>query len=442
MQAPGEPSASPPPRRPAGARAERARKAGSAQLNVIPVDAMRLFVHWFVPADQLRRALTQVRGERAGARLRLRILDARPGGRSGLADEPRQEFAAGGGWHEGFVTLDRPGGSIVAALGIQDGRGAFSALLTSLVVTLPDPAATPAPVAAAPAKEQSIPQLKTARGMPGVSVARSRRGGNEPSMSRILARFVEPETPPPAASQAKHAPAPEMIASGERSEPVARETEATDQSAEITRVEIEPAPDTVTQAGAAADDDAKPAETPATAAEAADADARADAAPAGETHPEPATSPDAPEHFASFFDHPAEGESAFLRARLVVSGRLGAGHRLRIGGEEITARPGGAFSYQKQLEGAPLAWAFLSQAAAMDADAGAPSLEVIAADASADVPLAMRVSIEIEGRLASPAHRFLLPPGIEADASGRFSFIRPLPAGAWFLPQLVLTAEA
>ncbi|MGH8020759.1 MAG: DUF4912 domain-containing protein [Opitutaceae bacterium] len=464
MQAHGEHSASTPPTRSAAVATERARKAGSAQLNVIPVDAMRLFVHWFVPAEQLRRALTQVKGERAGARLRLRILDVRGGEHPDLDDEPRQDFAAGGGWHEGFITLNRPGGSIVVALGIQDGLGVFSALLTSLIVTLPDPAVAPAPAAPAHAREQVVPQLKPARGGHGIPAVRSRRGGNEPSMGRILARFTEPEKTSPTASPQSVRPAaeakPETTAAA--SEPVietmrqktpsasastgppstavppAAESAVTPTAADLptpyaTVAEIDGAPTPT-----AADDRAGSSEAIAASSPEFEKTDPESVSTEGERGPSSAA-PEAPERFASFFGPSSAGASAFLHARLVVGGRLAPGYRLRIGGEEIATNPGGGFSYQKQLEGAPLAWAFLQQAAAMDEDASVPSLEVIAAEAEAEAPLAMSVSIEIEGQLESASHRFLLPPGIETDASGRFSFIRPLPAGAWFLPQLVLT---
>jgi hypothetical protein len=504
MQGPGDQTA--PPQRPAGATADRARRVGSAQLNVVPVDSMRLFVHWFVPAEQLRHALTQVRGEGAGARLRLRILDVLPGGQAALASEPRQELAAGGGWHEGFITLDRPGGSIVAALGIQDAHGAFSALLTSLVITLPDPAVPAAATTATPAKEQKIPQLGPARAqrarvLRSVSVARSRRGGAEPSLRKILARFTEPEKPAAADAAAATTKAPEAPpeqpaarpappeaerkhediarqATGDaianKPDTVAVEERGADTSTSISRDPVAQPPAqapavppeppvavSAAQAAAAAPEPpvAPPAEEETHAAPAPVSPASADdvsVSPAQETTPDggeagperaeeeggiAAATPDIPERFASFFDAAGERDSAFLQAELVASGRLGDGHRLWIGNEEVVPHSGGTFSYRKKLEGAPLAWAFLLHAASMDEDASVPSLELIASHAEAHVPLTMRVSIEIEGRLESASHRSLLPSGVEADDSGRFSFIRQLPAGAWFLPQLILTAR-
>jgi hypothetical protein len=457
MQDPDELAA--PSTRQATARVGGTRKVGSARLNLIPVDAQRLFVHWFIPAQQLRDALLGIQGQRAGARLRLRIFDIPASQPAAIgAGAPRQEYPAGGGWHEGFITLDRPGGAVVAALGIQDGQGQFSALLTSLVVTLPDAATASAlEPAKAPTKspDPALPHERrrtTVGESKRLAVVDSRKGGAKPSLERVLARVAQPVPPVPAvdapkpsdagdtetieAPSAVDAPSPIPKAP----EPTVQETtvptleNAETQASPVSSVSAVESPVTPT---VEARHDRGESYLPSEPAPSFDAPQ-----PSGDPEKAERTPDETPERYASFFESARSDAGPFLLARIVVAGHIAEGFRVRLGPEPIVPAPGGAFTVIRPIEGTESAWSLLRHAASLPHSLDQPSLAVLAAEAERDAVLSLHTSIEVEGRLADPAHAFVLPAGVTADERGAFRFARALPTGAWFPPDLVVTVAS
>ena len=112
-------------------------RTAESRLNLIPVDPHRVYASWFLAPPVLedaRRAAGEAAGE-AGLTLRLERVghagDGDPGARV-------QDYSAGEGWNERFLSLDQAGGTIFGSLGVRDGAGGFQAWLSSVPVTLPE----------------------------------------------------------------------------------------------------------------------------------------------------------------------------------------------------------------------------------------------------------------------------------------------------------------
>ena len=384
---------------PAGAPAAR---AAETHLNLIPVDPHRLFVHWWVAPETLERARREVAGPADGATLTLRILrlDEPANGAGAPAVE---EFPLGAGWHERFFSLRAPGGRVAGALGIKDTSGRFTAMLTTLPVTLPQaPAANGhANGHAAPAKPAEAPSV----------VAAAAPVLDEQA---ILARAGRLEALPP---ELRHLP--EQPAETEPPAPVRDERPALPPAA--------------------------PPETPALnerrvllAALAAEL-AAGPAARSAPSSTAPGVAPAATSsRLASHVETPPSAAPVELQAVLVISGRVKPGHHLRLGAQEVAVRPDGTFTCQHRVDYFPAAWSLLLQAAARPESGATPSLELLARLPDAGALLTLDSCVEIEGRVVEPAYRAFLPAGVTVDAAGRFRLVRALPPGALFLPHLVL----
>ena len=407
----------PPPGGPApsGASEPPASRAADTHLNLIPVDPHRLFVHWWVAPETLARARREVAGPAEAATLTLRILrlDEPANGAGAPAAE---EFPLGAGWHERFFSLRAPGGRVAGALGIKDAAGQFTAMLTTLPVTLPQAPATngrsnghaapPKPAEARPAAAPPPPPAAPVLDEQAILARAARLEGLPPELSRlpdpptmVEAPAVAPETvrderpaPPPAAP-------PETPALNERRVLLAA------LAAELTAPLL-------------------PRENPA-------------ALPVASGLAQAATA----SRLASQVESPLPGAPVELQAVLVISGRVKPGHRLRLGAQEVAVRPDGGFTCQHRVEYFPAAWSLLLQAAARPESGATPSLELLARLPDAGALLTMDSCVEIEGRVVDPAYRAFLPAGVKADAAGRFRLVRALPPGALFLPHLVLVGE-
>lgn len=121
-------------------------------LYLIPVDPHRVFVRWMVKPEGL--ALAGLNREAAESRLALRFF------RDGAdPSAPIDEFPAESGYHEGFFSLNQPGGTIKAGLIVKGARGGFDLLTISESVTLPQPVATLDP----PPSTNPLPSAKPTR---------------------------------------------------------------------------------------------------------------------------------------------------------------------------------------------------------------------------------------------------------------------------------------
>ena len=389
---------------PAGASESPAARAADTHLNIIPVDPHRLFVHWWVAPETLARARREAAGPADGATLTLRILrlDEPANGAGASAVE---EFPLGAGWHERFFSLRAPGGRVAGALGIKDAAGQFTAMLTTLPVTLPQ----------APA-------------------VNGRSNGHAAPPKPAEVRPAAPVTPPPAAPVLDE----QAI--------LARATRLEGLPPELSRLPDPPAaaPETVRDERPAAPP-AAPPETPALnerrvllAALAADLTAVPAARSAPPMVAAGATPAATASRLASQVESPPSGAPVELQAVLVISGRVKPGHRLRLGAQEVAVRPDGSFACQHRVEYFPAAWSLLLQAAARPESGATPSLELLARLPDAGALLTMDSCVEIEGRVVDPAYRAFLPAGVNVDAAGRFRLVRALPPGALFLPHLVL----
>lgn len=384
-------------------------RSADTHLNIIPVDPHRLFVHWWVAPETLERARHDVAAP-AAATLTLRILRLDdPVNGDGPAAGEAEDFALGAGWHEQFFSLRAPGGRVAGALGIKDGAGQFTAMLTSLPVALPQAPAT---------NGHAVPAEPAAKAAESSPPAIAPPAPPPPALDEaaILARAARLEGLPP---ELRRLPgdAPESAAPA----PVNDELSASPPAAP---------PDTpavnerrVVLAAFAADLTSNPAspEKPV-------------AAPGGPIPAPAATS----SRLASRVETAPAEAPVQLQAVLVISGRVRPGHRLRLGAGEVAVRPDGTFTCQQRVDYFPAAWSLLLQAAAQPETGATPSLELLARMPEAGALLTLDSCVEIEGQVSDPGYRAFLPVGVNLDAAGRFRLVRALPPGALFLPHLVL----
>lgn len=120
------------------ARTPDARVSTLVDLHIIPVDSHRLFAHWHVDAEVIAKAEREISGKPQDTHLALRVFDVVEGDGGQRATDFREDFPANAGWHEGFFSLQNPGGSVVAALGIKNATNQFTPLVTTLPVSMPD----------------------------------------------------------------------------------------------------------------------------------------------------------------------------------------------------------------------------------------------------------------------------------------------------------------
>ena len=383
-------------------------RSADTHLNIIPVDPHRLFVHWWVAPETLEQARQDLAAP-AVATLTLRILRLDEPA-NGDAPPAEEDFTLGAGWHEQFLSLRAPGGRVAGALGIKDGAGRFTAMLTTLPVALPQ-----APAANGHTRPAEVPVRSAEPPPPSVAPSLPPPVLDEDA---ILARAARLEGLPPELRRL-----PGNAAGAAEVAEVA--------SPDAVRDELPaPPPDTptvnerrVVLAAFAADLAAKPVprENPV-------------AVPAA---PSPAPAATSSRLASQIGAMPAEAPVQ-LQAVLVISGRVRPGHRLRLGAGEVAVRPDGSFTCQQRVDYFPAAWSLLLQAAAQPETAVTPSLELLARMPDAGALLTLDSCVEIEGQVSDPGYRAFLPPGVNPDAAGRFRLVRTLPPGALFLPHLVL----
>ncbi len=391
-----------------------AATARRLDLHVIPVDSHRLFTHWFVAPEILADLLGRAGEVAADHPLTLRLYRAGPDAHGRRELGFLQDYPAPGGWHEGFISLDRPAASVAAALGYFDAGHEFQTLVSTLPVSMPaspgrSPPPPPRPLETAelhPPSPAPAPPPAHVHGDMLDEAAILKAAGADLLLPLELRSLAE--LPAAAAT----IPRIETWPASRESLP---ETPALNEREVVLRV--------LRDAVAAAHEPRPTAPRPAP-------------APA-----EPASPAPAADRLASNFECSADAAPVRLEATLVLSGRLLSGHRLRIGDREIVPKPGGAFTCRHPLAGFESAWALLLHAATESDGADAPSLELLSRLPDADAPLCLRSCVEIEGELRDPAYVARLPRGITVNPAGRFRIVRNLPAAALLLPNLVVVAD-
>jgi len=417
------------------------RTIGLARLHIIPVDAHRLFAHWYVPSELLASALRES-GSEGESQLALRVFDVVTSESGERMTKPREDFPAGSGWHDGFISLETPGGSVAATLGVKNARGELSPILTSLAVTLPEaphvpafkpgeaksenfPVRTPPPRAAIFPTKQPEPSALPVHPLRKPAIQRPVDIDvlDEP---RIIAAVAGPLDLPPELRRVPRSKSEQAEASEEHPDAAKAlghaisATPALDERLVVAKV-------LTSSAEEAGEGDVSETGAPATAKPSTASDATESGNPS--------------QRLASNFDSESGVVPIRLRAQLIINGTLQPDHRLRIGNQEVTVRPGGSFTYRKPLHSFPLAWSFLLHVVSGEGEADHPSVELLSRMPDVSAPLSLRSTIEIEGQVTDPEYLGLLPAGVNVDSSGWFRIVRPLPAGAWFLPELALFAE-
>jgi len=362
---------------------------------------------------------------------------------AGAGDEAIAEYPVHSTWHEGFFTFEAPVDTpIVAAIGTRYENTDFEPLVMSLPVRLPEaPEPTEAPAArtdappAAPVKDASRPDTAAESSQPSAPVAATSETRAQPrhrpaldeaailriagsieglpeELRRLPAATAPAEASPPQPQGTIKAPpvTPHLNERRIVKSALRAIIEAAGLPSPEGEVSLEPTP--------------------------------ADSPPPPPTGAEAGRSGASSRLASQVDDLGANAAPIHLEATLVITGLLPEGYRLRLGGAEVPVLPGGRFYRQHRIQSFPAAWTLLLQAVA---DTGfkeaAPSVELLAEMPDQKAALSMSAFVEIEGEVRDPACRPLLPPQVSTDAAGRFRIVRPVPAGALFLPHLVLLAQ-
>ncbi|MDD3181088.1 MAG: DUF4912 domain-containing protein [Opitutaceae bacterium] len=406
------------------------------RLQVIPVDPHRLFCSWWVGPEAIEGARALCPEAAGDARLTLRILDLDKGPAGGPEAYVREDFPVGAGWQERFFSLRQPGGLVAGALGVKDADGNFLPFLTSLSVTLPEAPAT------LPATEPPLPDPVQECVVPAEEkpAAIADPGPVEPP--------VAPAPPPAATPTGPSLDEFAILRSLVRIEGLAPElcrlpdlSPEPDFSPSPTATRRTPGPGLV-PATPILDERGVVMSTLAAqlSQHSIDRNTAVASPPNGQQSAAAIGSGASSFRLASQVGAHGNGAPMRLSTTLVISGRVGPGHRLRMGNQEIELRADGGFTCQRHLESFPSGWSILLQLADQAATEETPSFELLSRLPDAGAVLTLDSYVEIEGELLDPSYRSYLPRGVNVDAAGRFRVVRHVPPGALFLPHLVLIA--
>lgn len=364
-------------------------------LELLPVSPGRFHAHWRVEPAQIDAGRQILGVEPDAARLVLRAYEFNGGDRN-YAHARTEDFAVHGLDSNAYFDLNGTPEFIGGVLGLVNSHGHFRPIMRSETVALPQNAAPPPPKSAA-AVAQSTP----------------RTGLDEQEVLSRLPQLI--------GLPAELMKAPEDLVLYKRAE---------DARSEATAVTLTPTP--------ALDESAVHAAVITGACKVLPE--AAEDAPTIPAPSSPVESTGASELLASqWSDAWDDFAPIHLRAEISVSGRLGPGLKLSLGGKEIRPLPGGYFKIVRKLNAFAEAWPLFSTLSLLEE----PNKESAQAlyDASGQAMLEIQASVFLEGRINDPDYLKFLPEGVTTDSTGRFSINRALPNGAVLLPGLSLLAN-
>lgn len=404
---------------------------GGGGVELLAVSHNEFQARWSLTEDILNKGRQLSSSLHNGTHLVLRAFSLPPEAEQNSVSRLWHDFNIEGTENSAYFTLPGPAHAINASIGLVNKEGRFSPLLRAESIELPAPPAEAAVPVPRTSETPAVPEKAPAeRSQPRPSQFDHRALDEDEIAVRIARIDGLPESfKAPAQAIAK------AMGTGQHDEPVFSEPTAGASSLpEQAGLLNEHAILDTVRAKLAADPEPTIIETrqarPLRQRDAEASGASIDKVAAG-----------APEQLASQWeDLWSEKAPIEIRAQFIVSGKIGQGLKLLLGGEIVAPAPGGFFVWKREIESFDQVWPMLRAALATPTVPAGPSLDFFKGVEPSERLFELHSALEIEGHVSDPSYIEHLPSDLQVAEDGAFKLSRLLPDGAVILPGISLIA--